>query len=114
MYRINSSVPESLKDVIADMADRPLSADEFLEALDRLSAASPGWERHIEHNPEIQGGAPILTGTRLPVKSVVERLHRGESIDDLMDEYPGIPRDAFDVVRVHASRIRRDHSWRDD
>jgi hypothetical protein len=33
-------VPESVEEVIAEAADRPLSRDEFLDALDRLSAAS--------------------------------------------------------------------------
>jgi len=33
-------VPESVEEVIAETAERPLSGDEFLESLDRLSAAS--------------------------------------------------------------------------
>lgn len=33
-------VPESVEEVIAEVADRPLTGDEFLDALDRLSAAS--------------------------------------------------------------------------
>lgn len=33
-------VPETVDDVIVETADRPLDGDQFLEALDRLSAAS--------------------------------------------------------------------------
>jgi len=33
-------VPEAVDEVIAETADRPLDSDEFLDALDRLSAAS--------------------------------------------------------------------------
>lgn len=33
-------VPETVDEVIAETADRPLDGDQFLEALDRLSAAS--------------------------------------------------------------------------
>jgi hypothetical protein len=33
-------VPETVEEVIAETADRPLDSDEFLDALDRLSAAS--------------------------------------------------------------------------
>jgi len=33
-------VPETVEEVIAETADRPLSSDEFLDALDRLGAAS--------------------------------------------------------------------------
>jgi hypothetical protein len=33
-------VPETVEEVIGEVADRPLTGDEFLDALDRLSAAS--------------------------------------------------------------------------
>lgn len=33
-------VPETVEEVVEETADRPLNSDEFLDALDRLSAAS--------------------------------------------------------------------------
>lgn len=33
-------VPETVEEVVTEVADRPLTGDEFLDALDRLSAAS--------------------------------------------------------------------------
>lgn len=33
-------VPETVEEVVTDVADRPLTGDEFLDALDRLSSAS--------------------------------------------------------------------------
>lgn len=33
-------VPESVEEVIAETAERPLSGDEFLDALDRLNVAA--------------------------------------------------------------------------
>ncbi len=33
-------VPETVEEVVAETVDRPLTSDEFLDALDRLSAAS--------------------------------------------------------------------------
>jgi hypothetical protein len=38
-------VPETVDDVIAETADRPLDGDQFLEALDRLDAAASQRER---------------------------------------------------------------------
>jgi hypothetical protein len=38
-------VPETAEDVIADVADRPLTGDQFLAALDRLDAAASQRER---------------------------------------------------------------------
>lgn len=33
-------IPETVEEVISETAERPLSGEEFLDALDRLSAAS--------------------------------------------------------------------------
>lgn len=33
-------IPETVEEVIAETADRPLNSDEFLDALDRLGTAS--------------------------------------------------------------------------
>lgn len=33
-------VPETVEEVVAEVSDRPLTGDEFLDALDRLSSAS--------------------------------------------------------------------------
>ena len=34
------SFPETVEEIVTETADRPLISDEFLDALDRLSAAS--------------------------------------------------------------------------
>lgn len=74
-------------------------------------------ERHIEVSSEIQGGEPVIAGTRLPVRAVAERLNRGDSIDSLSEDYPTIPRDAFEAARVYAAshprRGRPARPWRD-
>jgi uncharacterized protein (DUF433 family) len=74
-------------------------------------------ERHIEVSSEIQGGEPVIAGTRLPVRAVADRLNRGDSIDSLSEDYPTIPRDAFEAARVYAEshprRGRPTRPWRD-
>lgn len=39
-FRLRDQMTENIEEVIAEIADRPLSGDEFIAALDRLSAAS--------------------------------------------------------------------------
>lgn len=41
----------------------------------------------IEANPEIAAGKPVIKGTRITVKLVLELLANGWSIDDIKEEY---------------------------
>ena len=40
-------------------------------------------DRHIASDPDILGGTPVITGTRLTVYAVLGRLQDGDSVDDL-------------------------------
>src|SRR6478672_11312356 len=61
-----------------------------------------GRARYIDSNPAVHGGEPVIAGTRLPVRTVAERLSRGDSIDDLVEDYPGVPKTAFEAARIYA------------
>ena len=41
----------------------------------------------IEVNPEIAGGKPVIKGTRIAVKLILELLANGWSIEDIKEEY---------------------------
>lgn len=88
----------------------------FGQLANRLQHYLERRERHIESSPEIQGGDPVIAGTRLPVRAVAERMRRGDSIDDLAEDYPGISRDAFEAARIYAEshprRGRPAQPWR--
>jgi len=43
-------------------------------------------------DPEIMGGTPVFTGTRVPVKNLVDYLEGGESIDDFLAGFPTVQR----------------------
>lgn len=59
-------------------------------------------KRHITSDPEIFGGVPIIKGTRIPVYAVCGRLADGDTMDDLVDDYPEIPREAFIAAKIFA------------
>ena len=51
--------------------------------------------RRMEHllisvNPEVQGGAPCIAGTRLPIDVLLARVDAGESWDSLVSDYPDL------------------------
>ena len=49
----------------------------------------------IESNPEILGGKPIITGTRIPVALIYELVGLNYSIDQIQEEYPHLDRNVI-------------------
>jgi uncharacterized protein (DUF433 family) len=48
------------------------------------------WKKHIETNPKIMFGKPVLIGTRIPVDLILEKLSLGETPEQLLLSYPSI------------------------
>lgn len=51
--------------------------------------------RHISSaivnvSPEILGGTPCFTGTRVPVKTLFDYLGAGDSIEKFLDDFPRV------------------------
>lgn len=57
---------------------------------------------HIEEDPEILGGTPVIRGTRLSVYAVRGRLDGGDSVEDILDDYPHLTRDAIEIAALYA------------
>jgi len=38
------------------------------------------------------GGAPVFSGTRVPVRTLLDYLEAGESIDDFLEGFPAVTR----------------------
>ena len=47
----------------------------------------------ISAAPEIMGGTPVFTGTRVPAQTLLDYLKAGESIDDFLDGFPTVTRE---------------------
>ena len=50
-------------------------------------------EKLIERNPDILGGAPVFSGTRVPVRILMEHLEAGDRLDDFLEDYPTVTRE---------------------
>ena len=46
------------------------------------------WEKHIESNPDILFGKPVVKGTRISVELILEKLGDGCSEEELIESYP--------------------------
>lgn len=50
-------------------------------------------DQHIvKRDPEILGGKPVFTGTRVPVSVLFENLAEGLSLDEILGSYPTLSR----------------------
>ena len=47
----------------------------------------------IVTDPDIQGGVPIFSGTRVPVKNLNDYLEAGDSLEKFLDAFPSVSRD---------------------
>jgi uncharacterized protein (DUF433 family) len=47
----------------------------------------------VKIDPEILGGTPCFTGTRVPVKTLFDYLENGDSLDIFLDEFPSVHRE---------------------
>ena len=46
----------------------------------------------IEVDPEIMSGAPVFSGTRVPVETLFDYLMKGSSLDEFMECFPTVKR----------------------
>jgi len=44
-------------------------------------------------NPERMSGAPCFYGTRVPIKSLFDHLSAGDTVDQFLDDFPGVERE---------------------
>jgi uncharacterized protein (DUF433 family) len=60
----------------------------------------------IHSNPEVLGGTPVFTGTRVPVRSLFDHLEAGESIDDFLEGFPSVRRDqVIALLEISQERV---------
>ena len=48
----------------------------------------------IVSDPEILSGTPCFRGTRVPVDSLIDYLEAGDSLDEFLDNFPSVSREA--------------------
>ena len=63
-------------------------------------------EEIIQSNPEILGGVPVFTGTRVPVRSFFDHLEAGDSIDDFLEGFPSVRREqVIALLEISQERV---------
>jgi uncharacterized protein (DUF433 family) len=44
----------------------------------------------INIDPQISGGTPVFSGTRVPIKNLFDYLETGESIETFLEDFEGV------------------------
>jgi uncharacterized protein (DUF433 family) len=47
----------------------------------------------VSRDPEVMGGTPVFSGTRVPIQTFIEYLEAGDSIDQFLEGFPSVTRE---------------------
>ena len=65
------------------------------------------WQKRIAIDPEVMGGRLVFRGTRIPVDVLFDNLADGMSLDEILDEYPGLIRaDAVAAIEMAGRSLK--------
>ena len=57
---------------------------------------------YVERRPGVQGGRPVIKGSRFPVSSIVQNHRRGLSVDEIIDILPWLrPEEVYDALSYY-------------
>lgn len=59
----------------------------------------------IVSDPEILGGEPVFRGTRVPVATLFEHLESDCPLDEFLENFPSVTREAAVAVLIGASQL---------
>ncbi|MDE0228845.1 MAG: DUF433 domain-containing protein [Spirochaetaceae bacterium] len=61
----------------------------------------------IESDPSVMMGKPVITGTRISVELILERLSAGETVEQIPDAHPRLTRDGILAALRFAAQAMR-------
>ena len=67
-------------------------------------------DRVIDRSADILGGTPVFSGTRVPVRILIEYLEAGDRLDDFLDNFPTVSRSQAVEVLERAKVLFAEHS----
>ena len=59
----------------------------------------------ITISPEVQSGAAVFAGTRVPVKNLFNYLREGETIQEFLLDFPSVTKEQIDWLLGHLERM---------
>jgi uncharacterized protein (DUF433 family) len=66
-------------------------------------------QNRITIQPDICNGRPIIANTRITVQTVMEFLGAGDSIEEVLEEYPSLKREDIYACMQFAAKLMANH-----
>lgn len=63
----------------------------------------------ISIDPDICNGQPVIAGTRIAAQTILEFLAAGDSVEDILKEYPSLTRDDVLACIGLSSSLMKNH-----
>lgn len=59
----------------------------------------------IVKDPDVLGGTPVFRGTRVPFQALLDYLEGGQTLDEFLDDFPTVTREAAVLALEHAKSL---------
>ena len=60
----------------------------------------------IIQDPEILSGEPVFRGTRVPFQTLLDYLEAGDTLDEFLEQYPGVSREQAIAALEEAKALK--------
>ncbi len=64
----------------------------------------------IHSDPEILGGVPVFSGTRVPLRNLLDYLEAGDSLNEFLEDFPTVTREQAVAALRLAERMLVTHA----
>lgn len=61
------------------------------------------YQNHINIDPNVMLGKPVIKGTRIPVELIVRKIGEGAFTEDLLDAYPNLTKEDVQAAFLYAA-----------
>jgi uncharacterized protein (DUF433 family) len=61
----------------------------------------------VVSDPEILGGMPVVSGTRVPAETILAYIRKGAGVEEIVGDYPYLPLGAREAVEYWARETGR-------
>ena len=69
-------------------------------------------EQIVSRNPKVMNGALVFAGTRVPVKSLIQHLTAGDSLNKFLNDFPTVSREQVVAYLKMTLEVAKEHDER--
>ncbi len=79
----------------------------MLQLVENQKAFAP---KVINVDPEILGGTPVFSGTRVPIKNLFDYLEAGETIESFLEDFESVRREQVVLLFMFSHQLLKSTS----